>query len=208
MCKDVPQASTIPRSFVVGEHDVPHLSKSTLSSAGGSTLPQWQYWRSLIYKDTSGAFKTLWKASPKSCKHEASFSTCFDASSHTDVTSIEMEKVSRKEVRRERVIVASQDITSKIVRALVVFHTFPCAQHTIRSPYLSMLAEWKTLIFTRPTAKLRRSVLAFFGAKAPLFIFICLCQCTPGKSKFKCKKVKRGMENHTFLHSTCQMKST
>ena len=42
VCKVVPQASSISRSFGVGEQDVPHLSKSTLNSVGGSTLPQWQ----------------------------------------------------------------------------------------------------------------------------------------------------------------------
>ena len=63
-------------------------------------------------KDTSVLYKVL---IPESCKHEASFSTCFDASSHTDVAGIEMKEVSRKEMRWERVIVAAHHITSKIV---------------------------------------------------------------------------------------------
>ena len=52
---------------------------------------------------------------PESRKHEASFSACFDTSSHTDVASIKMEEVSRKKMRRERIIVASKDIASKVV---------------------------------------------------------------------------------------------
>ena len=60
---------------------------------------------------------------PESRKQETSFPACFDTSSHTDVASIKMEKVSSKEVRWERVIVASQDVASKVVRAFVVLHT-------------------------------------------------------------------------------------
>ena len=54
VCKEVPQASTIPRlgggDIGVGGQDVPHMSQPTMNSIGGSTLPQWQNWRSLIQK--------------------------------------------------------------------------------------------------------------------------------------------------------------
>ena len=107
VCKVVPQASTIPRSFDVLGQDVPHFSKSTLNSVGGSTLPQWQNWRSLRQKvHLRNSLKDL----PESSKHETSFSTCFYTSNHTDsIASIEMDAFSHKKMRWEwiRMIVAS-----------------------------------------------------------------------------------------------------
>ena len=41
----------------------------------------------------------------------------------------------------ERVIVASQDIASVVVRAFIVFRTLASSQHTICSSHLSVLAE-------------------------------------------------------------------
>ena len=78
---------------------------------------------------------------PESRKQETSFPASFDTSSHTDVSRSKMEKVSSKEMRWERVIVASQDVASKVVRAFVVLHTHTRGQHTICCPYLSVLAE-------------------------------------------------------------------
>ena len=93
-------------------------------------------------KDTFVHYRVL---TPESSKHEASFSTCFDTSGHTDVSIIEMEEVSRKEVRWERVIVAAQQIASKVVRALIMFQTHAGCQYTICSPHLSMLAERRNI---------------------------------------------------------------
>ena len=54
VCKDVPQFSTIPRSgggdIGVGGQDVPHMSQPRMNSVGGSTLLQWQNWRSLRHR--------------------------------------------------------------------------------------------------------------------------------------------------------------
>ena len=84
------------------------------------------------------------KSLPESSKHKTSLSACFDTSNHTESVAIfEMDTFSHKEVGWEwvRVMVASQNVVGKGVRAFVMFHTGACAQIAIRSPYISMLAE-------------------------------------------------------------------
>ena len=103
----VPHGSTIPRSFDILGQDVPHFPKSTLNSVGGSTLPQWQNWRSLIQKVL---MRISIKSLPQSRKHKTSLSAFFDTSNHTDgIASIEMDAFSHKKMRWEwiRMIVAS-----------------------------------------------------------------------------------------------------
>ena len=85
------------------------------------------------------------KDSPESSKHETSFSTFFDALSQADVSIFKMEKISRKKVRRERIVVASQNIASKVVRAFVVFHTHARGQSTISCPHLAVFAGFSSL---------------------------------------------------------------
>ena len=144
MCSDVPQSSTIPRSgggdIGVGGQAVPHMSQPTMNSVGGSTLPQWQNWRSLGISILI-EFSTI---SPEPSKHETSFSTFFDALSQADVSIFKMEKIPRKKVRRERIVVASQNIASKVVRAFVVFHTHARGQSTISCPHLAVFAGFSS----------------------------------------------------------------
>ena len=83
--------------------------------------------------------------SPEPSKHETSFSTFFDALSQADVSILKMEKISRKKVRRERIVVASQNIASKVVRAFVVFHTHARGQIAISCPHLAVFAGFSSL---------------------------------------------------------------
>ena len=82
--------------------------------------------------------------SPEPSKHETSFSTFFDALSQADVSIFKMEKIPRKKVRRERIVVASQNIASKVVRAFVVFHTHARGQSTISCPHLAVFAGFSS----------------------------------------------------------------
>ena len=118
-----------------GGHSSPHIEGATLRSIGGSTFPQWQYWRSLI---CGRCCNFMWKnPSPKSCQHKAILSASLDTSSNAKVLR-NVINISHQMVGWERVVVAAQHITwweipaqisllenvrltSKPIRALVVF---------------------------------------------------------------------------------------
>ena len=157
VCKVVPQDSNVPSSgggdISVGGHEVPHRSHPTLDSKGGSTLPQWQNWRSLAAKYICQKQQFPYQDQPEPSKHEAFFSTGFDAARNADVPIIlttKAERVSREKVRRERVVVTSKNIVCKDVCALVVFLAVACCQVTVGGSYLSMLAgkKKKQMIFS------------------------------------------------------------
>ena len=117
-----------------GGHSSPHIEGATLRSIGGSTFPQWQYWRSLMWKMLQLCVE---KPSPKSCQHKTILSASLDTSSNAEVLRNVM-NISHQMVGWERVVVAAQHITwweipaqisllenvrltSKPIRALVVF---------------------------------------------------------------------------------------
>ena len=147
VCKVVPQDSNIPSSgggdIGVGGHEVPHRSHPTLDSKGGSTLPQWQNWRSLAAQYICQKQQFPYQDQPEPSKHEAFFSTGFDAAGNADVPIIlttKAERISRKEVWWIGVIVTSKNVVCKVVCALVVFLAVACCQVAVGGSYLSMLA--------------------------------------------------------------------
>ena len=147
VCKVVPQDSSIPSSgggdIEVGGHEVPHMSHPTLDSKGGSTFPQWQNWRSLAAQNIRQRQQLPYQDQPESSKHETFFSTGFDAARNADVPIIlttKAERISRKMVRRERVVVTSKNVVCKVVCALVVFLAVARCQVAVGGSYLSMLA--------------------------------------------------------------------
>ena len=147
VCKVVPQDSNIPSSgggdIGVGGHEVPHRSHPTLDSKGGSTFPQWQNWRSLAAKDIRQRQQLPYQDQPEPSKHEAFFSTGFDAARNADVPIIlttKAERISGKKVRRKRVVVTSKNVVCKVVCALVVFLAVARCQIAVGGSYLSMLA--------------------------------------------------------------------
>ena len=81
-------------------------------------------------------------ASPESCEQEASLSTCFDTASHTNTSILASKKNSfpPKKMRWIGVVVASQNVAPKAVRALVMFLAIACCQLTVGSSNLSVLA--------------------------------------------------------------------
>ena len=81
-------------------------------------------------------------ASPESCEQEASLSTSFDTASHTNTSILASKKngFPPKKMRWIGVVVASQNVAPKAVRALVMFLAIACCQLTVGSSNLSVLA--------------------------------------------------------------------
>ena len=115
---------------------------STLELCWGFHVPAVAELAVSEYKSTLSITQFLRMASLESCEQEASLSTSFDTPCHAYISFLASKKNSfpPKKMRWIGVVVASQNVAPKAVRALVMFLAIACCQLTVGSSNLSVLA--------------------------------------------------------------------